>query len=536
VGVTSTSTRGGDLETLHPLLDAVLGLGSDLDLQGVLQRIVRAACELSGARYGALGVLGPDGAGLVEFVTHGLTEEQRERIGPLPRGHGILGVIIDEPKALRLENLSDHSRSAGFPPDHPPMRTFLGVPVRSRDRVFGNLYLTDKHGEAPFTQEDEDVVVALAAAAGIAVTNARLYDRATRRQDWLAATAEITQALLADLDPDASLRLVAHRAREAARGDAAAVLLPDEDGRLLVEVVDADPGAQEPDLSVLAGPAAQVLGTGAPQLQVTATAAGEVQLGLAPLVSSARRLGVLAVWGRREPDRSFGRSDLALLAGFAGQAALALDRAGARADRLRLARYDERTRISRDLHDFVIQRLFAAGLRLEGVVPAVPAGTARQEVEKVVEEIDAAMTDIRSTIRQLSARADERDVVDDLHATVLESGAALGFTPRLIVTGRNLATLPEHLRPHLLAVAREGISNVVRHAQASRLDVEVDLGDTLSVAIRDDGRGITPARGRRRSGLANLQQRAESLGGGFEVAAVPAGGTLLRWWVPVSTG
>ena len=234
-------TRVGDVldtqERLRVLLDAVVGLAADLDLDSVLERIVRVSCQLADARYGALGVLGtgPDRR-LKQFITHGLTDEQRAAIGDLPRGHGILGVIIDSPEPLRLERLADHPRSYGFPAHHPPMETFLGVPVRIRDQVFGNLYLTEKRSGGGFTVEDEEIVTALAAAAGVVIENARLYEESARRQRWLQAAAEITAALLGRVEREKALELVADRAREVAHADAAVVLLSNEARQLVVEV------------------------------------------------------------------------------------------------------------------------------------------------------------------------------------------------------------------------------------------------------------------------------------------------------------
>ncbi|MFP5335300.1 MAG: GAF domain-containing protein, partial [Actinomycetes bacterium] len=216
-------------ERLSTLLDAVVAVSSELDLPAVLERIVATACLLSGARYGALGVLSRDGTSLVEFVTHGLEPELRERIGHLPTGHGVLGLLIEDPRPLRLRDIHEHPRSVGFPAHHPPMRGFLGVPVRTRDEVFGNLYLTEKLGPdgepGDFSAQDEEVVVALAAAAGVAVENARLYEQSRSREAWLQAAADCTQAITAGRDEALAARLVAESAREAADADVAVLVL-----------------------------------------------------------------------------------------------------------------------------------------------------------------------------------------------------------------------------------------------------------------------------------------------------------------------
>ena len=223
-------------ERLSALLQAVVGIGGDLDLRSTLHRIVTAACTLSGARYGALGVIGPDRR-LVEFITDGLTVTERHAIGDLPTGRGVLGLLIDDPRPVRMADITAHPRSFGFPPNHPPMHSFLGVPVRIRDQVYGNLYLTEKRDGEEFSDDDEQLVVALATAAGIAIDNARLYAAAGRRQQWLEATAEITNALIGEVDRSAALSLVAERAREVADAAFVAILLYDADaGELRVDV------------------------------------------------------------------------------------------------------------------------------------------------------------------------------------------------------------------------------------------------------------------------------------------------------------
>ncbi len=231
-------------ERLRALLDAVVVIGADLDLTSTLDRIITSACELVGARYGALGVVGPDGKRLSRFITHGVTAEEIAAIGPLPEGHGLLGALIDHPESLRLRDLSEHSRSFGFPANHPPMRSFLGLPVRTRDHVFGNLYLTEKADGADFTEDDERVLTALAAAAGVVIDNARLYADTERRRRWHEVTAEITQLMLGDYDPNDALRLIARRAREVSGSLVGAVLLALDDV-LVIEAVDG-PAAFQP--------------------------------------------------------------------------------------------------------------------------------------------------------------------------------------------------------------------------------------------------------------------------------------------------
>src|SRR4051812_11115125 len=241
--------RVGDVvasrERLRALLDAVVGIGSDLDLRSTLQRIVEAACALAGARYGALGVISPDRT-LSDFITHGIDAETHAAIGDLPHGRGVLGLLITDPRPVRMPDITEHPQSYGFPPNHPPMHSFLGVPVRTRDQIFGNLYLAEKQGAAEFSDDDEEIVVALAAAAGVAIDNARLFEVAQQRERWLAATAEITGVLLGTVRRTEALRLIARRARELTEADLVLVLLYDRDAdTYTVEVVDSSEQSEQ---------------------------------------------------------------------------------------------------------------------------------------------------------------------------------------------------------------------------------------------------------------------------------------------------
>ncbi len=371
-----------DRERWRALLDAVIGLGSGLELPVVLDRIVTTACTLVDARYGALGVL-DDSGGLADFRTHGLSEAEAAALGEPPQGRGILGHIIDHPEPLRLENLQEHPDSVGFPPGHPPMRTFLGVPILIGDKAWGNLYLTDKRGGAAFTEDDVAVIEALATAAGVAVDNARLYSE-------LAAS---------------------------------------------------------------------------------------------------------------------------------------------QAERERLVVFRDRDRISRDLHDMVIQRLFATGLQLQSILQLVDHPDAVGRVNSAVDEIDGAIADLRAAIFSLHA-----DTETDLSATVRGLVGVvrhqLGFTPSVRFRGPVDSAVDEPSRIEALAVLREALSNVARHAGAGHVAIDVAVEDgTLTVCVTDDGRGIPPHAPRR--GLANLAARAESLGGAFHVESVEPSGTRIRWDAPL---
>ena len=362
-------------------------VGSDLDLPSVLRHIVESAADLVDARYGALGVLDDSGTSLAQFITVGLDDETYDRIGPLPKGHGILGLLIREPRPIRLPDLAEHPDSYGFPPHHPPMKSFLGVPVRVRDQVFGNLYLTDKTTGEVFTDIDEELVIGLAAAAGVAIENARLHLRVR---------------------------------------------------------------------------------------------------------------------------------ELALL--------------------------EDRERIARDLHDTVIQRLFATGLRLQGAARLAERPEVCERILASVDDLDLTVKHIRTAIFGLEA---SRRAGGGLRSRVLslasESAGALGFEPHILFDG-SLDTVAEDRAVEVLAVLREALTNVARHAGARRADVEVSADADLVLRVTDDGRGLGPsgsgvAGPERRpgaKGLANMEARAARLGGSVLVKPGPEGGTVVEWRVPLS--
>jgi signal transduction histidine kinase len=537
-------------DRLRGLLDAVVGIAADLSLDSVLERIVRAACQLADAQYGALGVLGAGpNRRLREFVTHGLTDDQRARIGDLPRGHGILGAIIDRPEPLRLANLGDSSLSYGFPPNHPPMKSFLGVPIRIREKVFGNLYLTEKKSGDGFTADDEEIVVALAAAAGVVVENARLYEDSERRQRWLEAAADVTAALLGESSRDDALQLVADRGREVAGADVAAVMLRHQGGRLLVEAVSGPApeglvGTAMPTTDTAAG---DVLADGEPVIVDNALGDGRVaasgflpgdgwpelaSLVLLPMGTAGSVAGILAMGWSSHSEQLYQDADLRLPTSFAEQATLALQLAQSQEDRGRLAVFEDRDRIGRDLHDLVIQRLFAIGLALDNAsrLTDLP-DLAAERIAGAVDDIDATIKDIRRSIFELSTPTASTDVRAELGASIAVIAPALGFTPRLRTDGPVDTVVSAELRPQLLAVVRETLSNVARHAQATSAQVLLKVSDEIVLTVSDDGVGI--AAGSRESGLRNMRERAESFGGTFQVQRGPEGGTIAVWRVPV---
>jgi signal transduction histidine kinase len=547
-----------DQERLRVLLDAVVVIAADLDLDSVLARIVEVAGRLADAQYVALGVLGsgPERR-LRAFVTHGLSAEQRTTIGDLPRGHGLLGLIIDRPEPLRLHDLTADPKSYGFPPHHPPMHSFLGVPIRIRDKVFGNLYLTEKVGGGDFTEQDEATVVALAAAVGVVIENARLYEEAARRERWLAATAEITGLLLTSRSRDDALRTVADRAREIARADLGCVVLRHSDTELELQIVSGLPPAAVVDklLPMDRTLAGLVISTG--EAMVVEDVATDPELAedlveregwpmmgpavVVPLRTSSGVQGALTLAWSREGLTDFHEVDVRLPQGFAEQAALALEVDRARVDQERLAVFEDRDRIGRDLHDLVIQRLFAIGLGLENTARMLgDHSELARRVSTAVDDLDSTIKDIRRSIFALSASQvfeasagsgalDVRRTVADL---VDRAASTLKFRPTLRFSGPVNAAVTPTVAPHLTAVLGEALSNVVRHAGADEVQVVLDAGhgESVSLTVQDNGQGI-PAHVSR-SGLANMDQRAVALGGSCTVDSAPGAGTRVVWKVP----
>jgi len=504
---------------LSELLTEVMSLGADLDLDSVLQRVVGAAARLTGATYAALGVLAPDGS-LASFFTVGFDPELEDRIGARPRGLGVLGVLVTDPRPLRLDSLSAHPRAVGFPPHHPPMTTFLGVPVTIGSEVFGNLYLTDK--PVPFTDEDERVVQALAAAAGTAINNARLYAESERRRRWVEASAEITLATLGRVHAADAVRLVVEKARELSDADVAALAIEDDDGDLVVTVVDGDArdpaGLHEGDVLGPGGAPSTAL----PVLSVpfTAPAGAEGRLVLA--------------WSSPE-SRDTAYISAEAVRGFAAQAALALDRLQAHEDRASLAVLADRDRIARDLHDLVIQRLFATGLALQGAARMASRPEVAERVEAAIDDLDVTIRDIRATIFGLHRRVGSDDLRGQLLDLVTEAGAKLGIVPALAMEGPVDSAVPQEVRPHLVAVLSEALANAARHAGAARVNVHVAVRDgEVLVSVQDDGQGLPETV--QESGLRNLRQRAREVGGSLELRPAEGGGTRLLWRAPLQTG
>ena len=530
----------------HALLEAVVAVGSHLDLEVVLRQIVEAAVKLVDCRYGALGVIG-EGGGLAEFVPVGLSEAEIAGIHHWPEGRGLLGELITNPRPLRLADMAADPRSSGFPAGHPPMRSFLGVPVRIRDEVFGNLYLTEKAGGGGFDEEDEGLLVALAAAAGVAIENARLYEEARRQQQWLRANGEVTQRLLGEDDPGDVLDLVAQQALELSGADLVVLALPAPGGEDLV--IEHAAGARAGEALGLVLPARGsasgiVMATGKPLVledfrgdgRVAAAAREHLGLGpavLVPLGPAGDVRGVLTA-GREAGALPLSPPAVEMVITFAAQAGIGLELAEHRRDAQRLALFEDRDRIARDLHDLVIQRLFATGMSLQGSTALIADAGAAGRIRAAVDALDETIKDIRSAIFTLQSRpaAPAGGVRARLLGIAAEMTGPLGFAPALRLPGRLDELVPEPVAGHLAAVLREALANAARHARATQVSVTVTAGTELTLAVRDNGTGI-PAAGRR-SGLANLADRASRLGGTLQARPAPGGGTLLEWRVPLT--
>ena len=533
-------------DRVYTLLEAVVAVGTNLDLEMVLKQIVEAAITLVRARYGALGIIS-EGGRLVEFVPVGLGDSEIAEIHHWPEGRGLLGALITDPRPLRLPDISASPKSSGFPAGHPPMRTFLGVPVRVRDEVYGNLYLTEKQGGAEFDEEDEALLVALAAAAGVAIDNAKLYEEARRQQRWLRASSEVTRRLLSGSPPDEVLALVTQQALEMSGADLVALALPTPDRQQLVIQHAAGVGAPEAlglVLPVSASVSGEVLSSGEPVIlqdfghdeRVAGAAREHMPLGPAiilPLGAPGDVRGVFTV-GRDTGAMPLAAEAVEMVQTFAAQAGIALELAEHRQDAERLAILSDRDRIARDLHDLVIQRLYATGMSLQGAMPLLNRPEAATRVSSAVDALDETIREIRSAIFSLQSRGEAKQ--NGLRAQVLEvvdqMAPALGFAPSLRLVGPLDEAVPADVAEQMLSALRESLSNAARHAAASRVDVTVEVGPELILRVRDDGTGM--GQSTRRSGLANMAERAADLGGKLTVNAAEGGGTLLDWRVPIS--
>jgi signal transduction histidine kinase len=532
------------------LLSSMVAVTEGLDLEETLRRIVREAAELVDARYGALGLLDRAGTGLARFVTVGMDEATRAAVGPLPTGQGLLGELIRHPVPLRLDDLREHPASVGVPPGHPPMGSFLGVPVRVQERVVGNLYLTDKRGGS-FSADDEVVISALAGAAGVAVVNARLHDdtrhliaESRRRARWLEASGEITTALLAGADTAEALALVVHRAAELIGAAGALITTPPQTVpagdvpppvRVLVADGLVDCFRAGTRLAVAGTVLGDVARTGTPHVtEDLVLGPGRSGLGrglVVPMRGGDDVSGLLVIVGRDESLGSDEQDAVSLAASFADQATLVLRHAESQRARRQLDVVTDRERIAADLHDHVLQRLFALGLGLQAAHARLPASDAARRVDDAVDQIDAIIRDIRTSIFDLHTTRGPIDIGGRVMAAATEMAAEADLDPVVRLSGA-VQEVPEDLAVAVEAVVREGVSNAVRHAAPTQVTVTVSADSALTVEVVDDGVGIPDTVAR--SGLINLAARARAVGGDSYVKRRAVGsGTRLIWWVPL---
>lgn len=531
------------------LIRAGLVLASELSLPAVLQRIIELAAEITGARYGALGVI--EEGKLTDFITTGITPEERAAIGDLPVGHGILGVLIHrgtDRTPVRIRDINEDPRRHGFPPHHPEMRSFLGAPIIARGEVFGDIYLTEKQDAPEFTEEDEQAVLVLASQAGVAIENARLYEETKRRERWLEAVREITNAVLSGTGPDEALVLIASRARELVEADLATVIVPDPDGDgLVIRIADGDhaealTGRRFPIDRSISG---DVVRNGRPEVfedvsLVSPSHQPIVELGemgpavFVPLAGESGAFGTLAAANRRG-GRTFSKEAVHLLEAFGGgQAALALEYARAQGRIQRLAVLEDRERIAKELHDGVIQALFAVGMGLQGTALMSGDEDLGQRIEEAVGELDRVIRDLRNYIFGLRPGILADRQLDNALRTLAEEFGYRSEVLTVVELDEAVTSELSNVAGDVIQLAREALSNIGRHAGATTCRVSLFRGNGVGVLeIDDDGHGFDLASVRRGEGLTNIEGRAAVLGGTAAITSSPEAGTTVRIELPL---
>jgi signal transduction histidine kinase len=527
------------------LLEAGLALASELSLPMVLQRIVDLAAQVTDARYGALGVIG-DGGELVEFITTGLSAKQRRAIGPLPRGRGILGLLIREPRSVRLENIGDHPKSVGFPANHPPMSSFLGAPVQAMGKVFGNIYLTEKRGAPEFGEEDEESLVILAAQAGVAIANATLYAQTHQRERWLDALRDITSTILAGSDAESLLAAIAEHARELAGAESASILTTSSTpGELVVAAAvgahaDKVRGQSVPASKSISG---DVMESGRPLVTESAAAHRDayqpiIRLGrVGPAIFVALRVrgratGTLMV-ANLTGGRQFDKGTVRLVETFADQASVAIEYARAQTDLRRLGLMEERERIAKELHDGIIQSLFAVGMNLQSAALMAVSAETSARIGKAVDELDRVIRDLRNYIFGLRPGIlADRQLNQALEALGQEVAATSRIPIAVEVDGAVSAALSS--RSHeIVQLTREALSNITRHSRAKRAAVRLTRrGANAILAIEDEGIGFDPRESSSGNGLRNMRERTAAIGGTLRITSGNGKGTKLRFTFP----
>jgi signal transduction histidine kinase len=533
---------------LHALLETGLAISSELSLDGVLERIVEAAALVTAARYAALGVIDPAGTGLERFVTHGVDDETRARIGELPRGRGVLGALITDARTLRLHDLSEDPRSVGFPPGHPPMRTFLGTPIVLRGVAYGNLYLTEKEGGADFDEQDEELVTLLSAQAAVAIENARLYESATAWSRQLESLEEIGAALAGELDLPRLLQLVVERLRELLDARVVAIALPVADG-LRVEAIAADkpdeflhrvlPHASKAGAVLLRGRSERVDAVlDDPEVVQDFARHFDALTGLyVPLLTRDGPIGIVFAHDRRGRDPRFTNADLRVAEHFGERAAVAVE-LSRRVQRDSLRRVIEgqeleRRRLARELHDETGQALTSVLLGLKAAESAedVPAA-----LGKLRELVVATLQDVRRLAVELRPKAlDDFGLVAALERLVETFRAATGISVEF-ESQLGAPRLPPEVETTLYRIVQEALTNVARHAGASRVSVLlVRRPGSVSALVEDDGHGFGPdAETGGGIGLSGMRERLALVEGRLTIESGRATGTSLVAEVPLS--
>jgi signal transduction histidine kinase len=528
------------------LLEAGLTLASELSLPVVLQRIVDLAVDVTDARYGALGVIG-EGDVLSEFITTGISEKQRRAIGPIPTGRGVLGLLIHNPKPLRLSNIADHAQSVGFPPNHPPMRSFLGAPVQAMGRVFGNIYLAEKRTAPEFSRDDEEALIMLATQAGVAIANATLYEEIRDRERWLGALRDITDKVLAGAPERELLESVAEHAKELAGADAATIItVTDTPGELAVA---AAVGARASELRGQSLPASGSI-SGAVMQSGHAMVIEDVSVDdrafqpivrigrhgpavFAPLRIPGGALGTLMVTRLKGAPR-FEQRRVNLVETLADQASVAIEYARAQAELRRLGLMEERERIAKELHDGIIQSLFAVGMGLQGTALIAGSPETSTRIESAVEELDRVIRDLRNYIFGLRPGIlADRQLDQALKVLAEEMQSRSRIAVEVDVDAAVAAALSGR-SADIVQLTREALSNVARHARASHATVRLSRqGSNALLSIDDDGVGFDPRAGSVGNGMRNMRERAASLNGDLSVSSHNGKGTTLSVTFPI---
>jgi signal transduction histidine kinase len=538
-------------DRMRALLDAGVALTSELSLDALLQRVVEIAAELTEASYAALGVINPTGTELERFVTTGIDPQTHAAIGDLPRGRGILGVLIRDAAVLRLHDLSDDPRSVGFPANHPPMRTFLGVPVLLRGVAYGNLYLTEKAGSADFTHEDEEIVQLLAGQAAVAIENARLYESATRWSQQLESLIEVGAALARETELPSLLDLVCRRLRELIGARLVLIALPTEEGTLRVESADGEDAAEFVGMRLdrESSKSGRVLDRGRSERLDSLLDDPEVDRDFArrmgmraalfvPLLVGERPIGVIQALDKLAADRRFSNDDLRVAETFAAQAGIAVDTTARVAqDALRRAvegQELERRRLARELHDETGQALTSILLGLSALEKAKDGDASRTAVESLRELVVATLQDVRRLAVELRPTA-----LDDFGLTAALERLADNFSEQSgiaieLEAGLGEERLPNDIETVLYRLVQEALTNVVKHAHAQHVSIVLRRKEgVVTAVIEDDGRGFEDGQGEGALGLVGMRERVALVNGRFRIESGPNAGTTLLVEVPI---